>query len=44
MSVGNMAEIASLIVRAIKDENGSQAESIKREVHVLTSAYPAYPV
>ena len=44
MLVGNMAEIASLIVRAIKDENGSEAESIKREVHALTSAYPAYPV
>ena len=44
MRVGNMAEIASLIVRAIKDENGSEAESIKREVHALTSAYPAYPV
>ena len=44
MRVGSMAEIASLIVRAIKDENGSEAESIKREVHALTSAYPAYPV
>jgi len=44
MRVGNMAEIAALIVRAIKDENGSEAESIKREVHALTSAYPAYPV
>ncbi len=44
MRVGNMAEIASLIVRAIHDENGSEADSIKREVHALTSAYPAYPV
>ena len=44
MRVGNMAEIASLIVRAIHDETGSEADSIKREVHALTSAYPAYPV
>lgn len=44
MHVEEMAKIASLITRAIQDESGSDAEVIKREVHALTSAYPAYPV
>ena len=44
MGVGEMAKIASLIGRAIRDESGSDAEAIKHEVHALTSAHPAYPV
>lgn len=43
MRVDEMAKIASLIAQAIKDESGSNAEAIKREVHELTSAHPAYP-
>ena len=44
MGVAEMAKVASLIGRAIRDESGSEAEAIKREVHALTSAHPAYPV
>lgn len=44
MRVADMAKVASLIVRAIQDESGNEAGSIKREVHALTSAHPAYPV
>jgi len=44
MGVAQMSKVASLIGRAIRDENGSDAESIKQEVHALTSAFPAYPV
>jgi glycine hydroxymethyltransferase len=44
MLVNEMVKISSLIGRAIRDESGSQSESLKREVHALTSAYPAYPV
>ncbi|OIQ76341.1 serine hydroxymethyltransferase [mine drainage metagenome] len=44
MRVSEMAKIATLIGRAVRDESGNDAESIKREVHALTSAHPAYPV
>jgi glycine hydroxymethyltransferase len=44
MRVNEMVKIASLIGRAIRDESGSESESIRREVHALTAAYPAYPV
>jgi glycine hydroxymethyltransferase len=44
MGVVQMAQIASLIGRAIRDESGTEAESIKKEVQALTSAHPAYPV
>jgi glycine hydroxymethyltransferase len=44
MQVNEMVNIASLIGRAIRDESGRESESIRREVHALTSAYPAYPV
>ena len=44
MQVNEMVKIASLIGRAIRDERGRESESIRREVHALTSAYPAYPV
>ncbi len=43
MRADEMARIATLIARAIRDESGSSAEAIKREVHELTSAHPAYP-
>jgi len=43
MRVDEMARVATLIARAIKDESGSDAEAIKREVHELTAAHPAYP-
>lgn len=43
MRADEMARIASLIAQAIRDESGSSAETIKREVHELTSAHPAYP-
>jgi glycine hydroxymethyltransferase len=44
MGVVQMGQIASLIGRAIRDESGTEAESIKKEVQALTSAHPAYPV
>jgi glycine hydroxymethyltransferase len=44
MGVVQMAQIASLIGRAIRDESGTEADSIKKEVHALTAAHPAYPV
>jgi glycine hydroxymethyltransferase len=44
MGVVQMGQIASLIGRAIRDESGTEADSIKKEVQALTSAHPAYPV
>jgi glycine hydroxymethyltransferase len=43
MAEGDMKEIASLIGRAVKDEDGSAAEEIRRGVTALVQAHPAYP-
>jgi glycine hydroxymethyltransferase len=42
MSEGDMKEIASLIGRAVRDEDGSAAEEIRRGVDALVTAHPAY--
>jgi hypothetical protein len=38
-----MKEIAGLIGRAVRDEDGSAAEEIRRGVDALVTAHPAYP-
>ncbi len=43
MGTEQMATIAELIGRAIRDEDGSAAESIRAEVTELVTAFPAYP-
>ncbi len=43
MGEDDMKEIASLIARAVRDEDGAQAEDIRRGVDALVAAYPAYP-
>jgi glycine hydroxymethyltransferase len=43
MTEGDMKEIAGLIGRAVKDEDGSAAEEIRRGVSALVEAHPAYP-
>jgi glycine hydroxymethyltransferase len=43
MGTAQMATIAELIGRAIRDEDGSAAESIRAEVTELVTAFPAYP-
>jgi glycine hydroxymethyltransferase len=43
MTEGDMKEIAGLIGRAVKDEDGSAAEEIRRSVSALVEAHPAYP-
>jgi glycine hydroxymethyltransferase len=43
MTEGDMKEIASLIGRAVKDEDGTSAEEIRRGVEALVTAHPAYP-
>jgi glycine hydroxymethyltransferase len=43
MSEGDMKEIAGLIGRAVRDEDGSAAEEIRRGVDALVTAHPAYP-
>ena len=42
MTEGDMKEIAGLIGRAVKDEDGSAAEEIRRGVEALVTAHPAY--
>jgi glycine hydroxymethyltransferase len=42
MGEGDMKEIASLIGRAVKDEDGSAAAEIKQGVEALVTAHPAY--
>ena len=43
MGVDQMATIAELIGRAIRDEDGSAADGIRAEVTELVTAFPAYP-
>jgi glycine hydroxymethyltransferase len=43
MGVEQMAKIAELIGRAIRDEDGSAADGIRAEVTELVTAFPAYP-
>jgi glycine hydroxymethyltransferase len=43
MGEGDMKEIASLIARAVRDEDGSQAADIRTGVDALVGAHPAYP-
>ena len=43
MVEGDMKEIAALIGRAVKDEDGSSAEQIRQGVAALVTAHPAYP-
>jgi glycine hydroxymethyltransferase len=43
MGTAQMATIAELIGRAIRDEDGSAAEGIRAEVTSLVTAFPAYP-
>jgi glycine hydroxymethyltransferase len=42
MAEGDMKEIAGLIGRAVKDEDASAAEEIRRGVEALVQAHPAY--
>ena len=43
MVEGEMKEIASLIARAVRDEDGSAAAEVRRGVDALVVAHPAYP-
>ena len=43
MVEGEMKEIASLIARAVRDEDGSAAAEVRRGVDGLVAAHPAYP-
>ncbi|MCW2674586.1 MAG: glyA [Frankiales bacterium] len=43
MTEGDMKEIAGLIGRAVKDEDATAAEEIRRGVDALVQAHPAYP-
>jgi glycine hydroxymethyltransferase len=43
MGTAQMATIAELIGRAIRDEDGSAADGIRAEVTGLVTAFPAYP-
>jgi glycine hydroxymethyltransferase len=42
MGEGDMKEIAALIGRAVRDEDGSQAADIRKGVDALVTAHPAY--
>ena len=43
MAEGDMKEIAALIGRAVRDEDGSAASEIRRGVTALVDTHPAYP-
>ncbi|MCW2714362.1 MAG: glyA [Frankiales bacterium] len=42
MDEGDMAEIGSLIGRAVRDEDGSAADDVRKGVEALVTAHPAY--
>ena len=42
MTEGDMKEVASLIARAVRDEDGSAVEEVRRGVGALVEAHPAY--
>jgi glycine hydroxymethyltransferase len=43
MTEGDMKEVGALIARAVRDEDGSAAEQLRRGVSALVEAHPAYP-
>ncbi len=43
MTEGEMAQVASLIARAVRDEDGTDAAAIADEVTTLVTRHPAYP-
>ncbi|MBO0827969.1 MAG: serine hydroxymethyltransferase [Streptosporangiales bacterium] len=43
MGAGEMRQVASLIGRAVRDEDGSAAAGIAEEVGALVARFPAYP-
>ena len=43
MTEGDMKEVAGLIARAVRDEDGSAAAEVRQGVEALVSAHPAYP-
>ena len=43
MGEGEMKEVAGLIARAVRDEDGSAAPDIRETVTALVTAHPAYP-
>jgi glycine hydroxymethyltransferase len=43
MHEGDMKEVASLIARAVRDEDGTAATEVRRGVDALVAAHPAYP-
>ncbi len=43
MTEGDMATVASLISRAVRDEDGTQAAAIADDVSALVTRHPAYP-
>ncbi len=43
MGEGDMKEIAALIGRAVRDEDGSAADEVRHAVTQLVEAHPAYP-
>jgi glycine hydroxymethyltransferase len=42
MQEGDMKEVASLIARAVRDEDGTAADEVRRGVDALVEAHPAY--
>ena len=43
MVEGDMKDVASLIARAVRDEDGSAVAEVRKGVEALTAAHPAYP-
>ena len=43
MGEGDMKEVAGLIARAVRDEDGSAAAEVRARVAALVDAHPAYP-
>jgi glycine hydroxymethyltransferase len=43
MGEGDMKEVAGLIARAVRDEDGSAAAEVRAGVDALVAAHPAYP-
>ncbi|MDT5280951.1 MAG: glycine hydroxymethyltransferase, partial [Mycobacterium sp.] len=42
MQEGDMKEVASLIARAVRDDDGSAVQEVRRGVDALVAAHPAY--
>jgi glycine hydroxymethyltransferase len=42
MQEGDMKEVASLIARAVRDDDGTAADEVRRGVDALVQAHPAY--